>query len=88
MTAHLKTLIAVGVPYTKRDIAQANVDLAAQADPEADAEDLAKRYPKVQIRDYDGNPARLTELDALIAYLQMIGTLVDFKAAEAQEQAK
>jgi len=88
MTAHLKTLIAVGVPYTKRDIAQANVDLAAQADPEADAGDLAKRYPKVQIRDYDGNPARLTELDALIAYLQMIGTLVDFKAAEAQEQAK
>jgi cytochrome c oxidase cbb3-type subunit 2 len=88
MTAHLKTLIAVGVPYTKRDIAQANVDLAAQADPDADAGDLAKRYPKVQIRDYDGNPARLTELDALIAYLQMIGTLVDFKAAEAQEQAK
>jgi cytochrome c oxidase cbb3-type subunit 2 len=88
MTAHLKTLIAVGVPYTKRDIAQANVDLAAQADPDADAGDLAKRYPKVQIRDYDGNPGRLTELDALIAYLQMIGTLVDFKAAEAQEQAK
>ena len=88
MTAHLKTLIAVGVPYTKKDIAQANVDLAAQADPDADAGDLAKRYPKVQIRDYDGNPARLTELDALIAYLQMIGTLVDFKAAEAQEQAK
>ena len=78
MTAHLKTLIAVGVPYTKKDIAQANVDLAAQADPDADAGDLAKRYPKVQIRDYDGNPARLTELDALIAYLQMLGTLVDF----------
>jgi cytochrome c oxidase cbb3-type subunit 2 len=88
MTAHLKTLIAVGVPYTKKDVEQANADLAAQADADADAGDLAKRYPKVQIRDYDGNPARLTELDALIAYLQMIGTLVDFKAAEAQEQAK
>ncbi len=88
MTEHLKTLHAVGVPYTKKDIAQANADLAAQADPDADAGDLLKRYPKAQIRDYDGNPARLTELDALIAYLQMIGTLVDFKAAEAQEQAK
>jgi cytochrome c oxidase cbb3-type subunit 2 len=87
MTAHLKTLIAVGVPYTKKDIELANVDLAAQADADADAGDLLKRYPKAQIRDYDGNPARLTELDALIAYLQMIGTLVDFKAAEAQEQA-
>ena len=88
MTAHLKTLIAVGVPYTKKDVEQANADLAAQADADADAGDLLKRYPKAQIRDYDGNPARLTELDALIAYLQMIGTLVDFKAAEAQEQAK
>lgn len=88
MEEHLKTLNAVGVPYTKKDIAQANVDLAAQADPDANAGDFLKRYPKAQIRDYDGNPARLTELDALIAYLQMIGTLVDFKAAEAQEQAK
>ena len=88
MTAHLKTLNAVGVPYTKKDIDQANADLAAQADPDADAGDLLKRYPKAQIRDYDGNPGRLTEMDALIAYLQMLGTLVDFKAAEAQEQAK
>ncbi len=88
MTEHLKTLSAVGVPYTKKDIEQANADLAAQADADADAGDLLKRYPKAQIRDYDGNPARLTEMDALIAYLQMIGTLVDFKAAEAQEQAK
>lgn len=88
MVEHLKTLNAVGVPYTKKDIAQANVDLAAQADPDANAGDFLKRYPKAQVRDYDGNPARLTELDALIAYLQMIGTLVDFKAAEAQEQAK
>ena len=88
MTAHLKTLNAVGVPYTKKDIDQANADLAAQADPDADAGDLLKRYPKAQTRDYDGNPGRLTEMDALIAYLQMLGTLVDFKAAEAQEQAK
>ncbi len=88
MTAHLKTLSALGVPYSKKDIEQANADLAAQADPDADAGDLAKRYPKAQIRDYDGNPGRLTEMDALIAYLQMIGTLVDFKAGEAQEQAK
>jgi cytochrome c oxidase cbb3-type subunit 2 len=88
MAAHLKTLRAEGVPYSARDIAQANADLVAQADPDADAGDLAKRYPKAQIRDYDGDPARLTEMDALIAYLQMLGTLVDFKSAEAQEQPK
>jgi cytochrome c oxidase cbb3-type subunit II len=45
--------------------------------PEADA--LAKRYPKVQVRDFDGDAKRITEADALIAYLQMLGTLVDFK---------
>jgi cytochrome c oxidase cbb3-type subunit 2 len=88
MTEHLKTLSAVGVPYTKKDIEQANADLAAQADPDADAGDMLKRYPKAQVRDYDGDPTRLTEMDALIAYLQMLGTLVDFKAAEAQEQSK
>ena len=88
MAAHLKTLKAEGVPYSAKDIAQANADLLAQADPDADAGDLAKRYPKAQIRDYDGDPARLTEMDALIAYLQMLGTLVDFKSAEAQEQPK
>ena len=38
-----------------------------------------KRYPKAQSRDYDGNPSRITEADALIAYLQVLGTLVDFK---------
>jgi cytochrome c oxidase cbb3-type subunit 2 len=88
MAAHLTALKAVGVPYAKADIDRANADLAAQADPDADAAGLATRYPKAQIRDYDGDPARLTEMDALIAYLQMLGTLVDFKAAAAQEQAK
>ncbi len=44
-----------------------------------DGADLAKRYPKVNARDFDGNPARITEADALIAYLQMLGTQVDFK---------
>jgi len=57
----------------------------AQADPEADAGDLATRYPKAQIRDYDGDPKRVTEMDALVAYLQMLGTLVDVNSAAAQE---
>ena len=45
----------------------------------ADAADLVKRYPKANARDFDGDPERVTEADALIAYLQMLGTLVDFK---------
>ena len=61
------------------------LDLEAQANPEADAGDLAARYPKAQIRDFDGDPERVTEMDALVAYLQMLGTLVDVDSAAAQE---
>lgn len=83
--ANLTALRRVGVPYTDQDIALAATDLVAQADPEADAGDLATRYPKAQIRDYDGDPKRVTEMDALVAYLQMLGTLVDVDSAAAQE---
>jgi cytochrome c oxidase cbb3-type subunit 2 len=71
---------ALGVPYTPEMIAQARADVRTQATTNApDAADLAKRYPKAQSRDYDGDPARITEADAMIAYLQVLGSLVDFK---------
>lgn len=85
MTRHLTALSRVGVPYSKEAIAKANEDLAAQADPAADSAALKKRYPKVQVRDFDGDPIRITEMDALVAYLQMLGTLVDHKKAAAQQ---
>lgn len=85
VAANLKTLRWLGVPYSDADIERAEADLMAQADPEADAGDLAARYPKAQIRDFDGDPARVTEMDALVAYLQMLGTLVDVNSAAAQE---
>ena len=69
---------AVTVPYTDEMIAEAKSDLEAQADPNADTEGLLARYPKAKIGDFDGDPAKLTEMDALVAYLQMLGTLVDF----------
>lgn len=84
--AMLTALRRVGVPYTDRDIARAAEDLRAQANPAFDAEDLADRYPKAQIRDFDGNPNRLTEMDALVAYLQMLGTLVDVNSVAAQQE--
>jgi len=68
----------VGVPYTDDMIANAEADLAAQADPNADTSGLLARYPKAKVGDFDGDPAKLTEMDALVAYLQMLGTLVDF----------
>ena len=85
-SAHLRALRRVGVPYSERDIALAAEDLVAQANPEIDAGDLAERYPQVQIRDFDGNPGRVTEMDAVVAYLQMLGTLVDFDSAAPLEE--
>ena len=88
MSKDLRALYRVGVPYTEEAIENANADLAAQADPMANTTELEKRYPKAQARDFDGDPDKLTEMDALVAYLQMLGTLVDFEAGEAQEQPR
>jgi cytochrome c oxidase cbb3-type subunit 2 len=75
---HLRTNRTVGVPYTDEMIAQARADLHNQADPNADHEAMLARYPKAAVGDFDGNPTRLTEMDALIAYLQILGRMVDF----------
>ncbi len=83
---HLKVNRMLGVPYDDDMIKHAKEDLIAQATGE-NTEGLIKRYGKarwgsateVKARDFDGNPKKITELDALIAYLQMLGTLVDFK---------
>jgi cytochrome c oxidase cbb3-type subunit 2 len=67
----------VGVPYSDEMIENAVADFRAQADPDADTDGLMARYPKAQVRNFDGQPG-ISETDALIAYMQMLGTLVDF----------
>jgi len=43
-----------------------------------------QRYPKAKVAKFDGKPGgQVTELDALVAYLQMLGTLVDFTTFDA-----
>jgi len=81
LPAHLKTNRTVGVPYSDEMIEDAVADARTQVNPDADDLDgFLARYPKAQVRDFDGDPTRLTELDALVAYLQMLGTLVDFQS--------
>ncbi len=77
-STHLVANARVGVPYTEEMIANAEADLKAQADPDADMSGVEARYPKAKQGDFDGNRQALTEMDALVAYLQMLGTLVDF----------
>jgi cytochrome c oxidase cbb3-type subunit 2 len=67
----------IGVPYSDEMIETALSDFEAQADPDSDYDDLLVRYPGAQVRNFDGAPG-ISEADALISYLQMLGTLVDF----------
>ena len=91
---HLKALSLVGVPYTDDMIAMAEKDAEVQAIGEArsDTAALISRYGEKTIaRDFDGNPNMISEMDALIAYLQVLGTMIDFnstKNIEGQKEEK
>ncbi len=77
---NMKVQAMLGVPYTDDMISRAREDVVTQDTADSpDAVDLAKRYPKVNARSFSGKGGRVTEADALIAYLQKLGTEVDFK---------
>ncbi|MBF0126334.1 MAG: cytochrome-c oxidase, cbb3-type subunit II [Magnetococcales bacterium] len=81
----MQVLSLVGVPYSPEQIANARQDLVSQASGSSDGAGLTKRYgKKVPKDDFDGQPEQITELDALVAYMQMLGTLVDFSSYQAQ----
>lgn len=80
----MKVLALEGVPYTDQMIENARADVERQLDPAAEGvKDFLARYPKAQVRPFDGNTSKVTELDAVVAYLQMLGTLVDFAKFDA-----
>lgn len=84
----VSTLKVVGVPYTEEMLTNAKQDVEAQIAPDTpSAKALLARYPKAQVRKFDGQTAgdgvKPTELDAVIAYLQVLGTLVDFTKFDA-----
>ncbi len=79
---------AVGVPYTDEMVEWARKDVVAQATggDRTDIGGLQDRYgEKVNARDFDGHPEVISEMDALVAYLQVLGTMVDFEKAEKVE---
>ena len=82
---HMRANAVVGVPYSEEMIAAAEADLRVQATRDGDWDALLARYPKAQTGDFDGKPGILTEMDALVAYLQMLGTLVDFSSYAPEE---
>ena len=85
VAANLRALRTVGVPYSDEMIEAAVSDVTTQLDPYAsDYDGFLARYPGATLRDFDGNPDRVSELDALVAYLQVLGTMVDFSTYEAE----
>ena len=76
---HLVAMRRVGVPYTDEMIANARADAYGQAAPDSPlAEGVSKRYGEAtNVRVFDGVPQVLTEMDALVAYLQILGHLTD-----------
>ena len=76
---HLKAQRAVGVPYTDDMIANASRDAFGQANPDSpQASGVTERYGKATtLRVFDGRPGQLTEMDAMVAYLQILGRLTD-----------
>ncbi|WP_343080850.1 cytochrome-c oxidase, cbb3-type subunit II [Ostreiculturibacter nitratireducens] len=81
ITDLLETHRLVGVPYSDEMIEAAAEDFKAQADPDSDYDGLLERYSNAQVRNFDGAPG-ISEMDALIAYLQVLGTMVDFSTFE------
>ena len=81
----MHALKITGVPYSENEAEyQANVEkFGAEVAEKLNAIDAEKNLvDQAQAGNYDGNRDRLTEMDALVAYLQVLGTMVDFSKFE------
>lgn len=86
---HLRSNRLGGVPYTQEQMQNALLDLRTQVNPDSpNVAALQARYPGATVRNFGGTPGAangtVTEMDALVAYLQVLGTMVDFKTYDAR----
>jgi len=90
VTQRLKTLRQIGVPYSEQPDEYAQ-NVTRFGEENAKLLDIARSqenlFAQAQAGNHDGDQSRLTEMDALIAYLQMLGTLVDFKKYDEEHFA-
>ena len=79
--ARMRALRTVGVPYSTNDeeyaanVEKFGVEVAEMLDINKAEKNL---LAQAQSQNWDGDNTRLTEMDALVAYLQVLGTMVDF----------
>ncbi len=79
--ARMRTLRTVGVPYSINDEEYAaNVEkFGAEVAEMLDINKAEKNLlAQAQSQNWDGDNTKLSEMDALVAYLQVLGTMVDF----------
>ncbi len=83
---HLTAQQSLGVPYTDAMIENATADALGQASPDsARAEGVLERYgPATTISAFDGTAGGPTEMDAIVAYLQILGRLTDVALIDAK----
>ena len=88
----MKVLQLEGVPYTDEMIANAKADLERQVDPNAEAvKDFLARYPKAQVRQFDGDPSYRVGArcaDRLSADAGHAGRLRDVRRRRSQPEVR
>ncbi|ABE48900.1 cytochrome-c oxidase, cbb3-type subunit II [Methylobacillus flagellatus] len=78
----MRALRRVGVPYSnsqaeyERNVEEFGEEIADQLHIPNAKESLVEQ---AKSGNYDTDPSNITEMDALVAYLQVLGTMVDFK---------
>jgi len=78
----MEILKSLGVPYTDEDIENFYDDMKMQlalVEDQNARESFEKRYPKAKIRKFNKKSSEITEMDAIIGYLQSLGTKLDLK---------
>ena len=77
----MRALRAVGVPYSvsqaeyEKNVKEFGIEMAKQLHIPDGQKNLIEQ---AQAGNYDGDRSNVTEMDALVAYLQVLGTMVDF----------
>lgn len=84
----MEVLKELGVPYTQTDIDNYEDDIKVQLSLNENStlvEEFKKRYPGAAIRKFNKKSIDVTEMDAIIAYLQGLGLKIDLKTNKGRQ---
>ncbi|MFZ5483980.1 MAG: cytochrome-c oxidase, cbb3-type subunit II [Pseudomonadota bacterium] len=91
VAARLRALRTTGVPYSatqaeyEANVKQFGAEIADKLRIDKAQENLVAQ---AQAGNYDGDRTSVSEMDALVAYLQVLGTMVDFSKVKPEDLVK